>query len=214
MIDAEKTERELSIVRTELVVAQAKLKGAIEREQELADKRLPLLREAKLHDDGAAQKQLDRLTQEKNITAQEIADLRYAIQSIENDIARLEEQSESHHREGKLTIVRKRMADRNKVAEKIQKQVEDLAKSISEYIRIADDTVSLANELELPNTTTRAIVGVPLLKDFFLYRFKFLFPAELGNYTEQSQRIALTIAEENAREALEFSIKAAQRKAA
>jgi hypothetical protein len=214
MTDAEKTERELSICRTELVVAQAKLKEAIDHEAELTDKRLPLLREAKLHDDGGAQQQLDRLTQEKNITAQEIADLRYAIQSIENDIARLEEQSESHRREGRLAVVRKRMQDRNKVGAKIQKQVEDLAKSISEYIRIADDTVSLANELELPNTTTRALVGTPLLKDFFLYRFKFLFPAELGNYTEQSQRIGLTMAEENAREALEFSIKAAQRKAA
>jgi hypothetical protein len=199
-------EKKLAGARVELRTAQERLATSIAHDKELTEQRLPLVRAAKIDGDKQAQKRLDALTRDQFEVQQEITDLRAVIDGIEQDIIGLERDAEIEQREFRLDQLRAMMHERAQVATRVQKLVEELAKSVSEYMRQADDASALMNELELPNVGSRALLGGPLIKDFLRHRLHFIFPSELGGYTDAAQRIALTQAEENAQQALEFAI--------
>lgn len=214
MSAVEKIEAELNKARSELAAAQAKLATATARAKELNDQRAPLLRAATVQNDDRAAKALTRLTDERLAVVQECDDLGYVIADIEREILHLEREYESARRESDYDRLRALMAARNQVAERVQAQVEKLAKLINEYVRASDDLSNLAHGLQIPNANSRALLGTPLLKDFVSYRFKFLFPTEFG-FAQASQRVELIDAERSAGEALEFAItSAAARRAA
>lgn len=195
----EDIERALAQSRNELAEAQKKLSVAIESEKQLAEKRAPLLRDAKIKGDTKAQKALDTLTRAQFDARQEVYDLRLAIDAIQGEISDLEVALAAAQREAKIEILRELMSDRNLLGAKIEDETEALAKTIAEYMTKADEVSALIYELGLPNATTRAFLGKVMVKDFLQSRLSFVFPS-LSQ--QESQKLSLTNLESQAQELL------------
>lgn len=212
MTQIEDLEKQLRNSRTELALAQKQLTEILAREARLTEARAPLLRIAKLRGDGKAKVELDENAKDLSVAHQDAADLRRAVDDIEGEIIGLERQYEEAQRELRIEQLRALMVERNRIGGVVEENLNALVKAISTYNRCADEFRALAVELDVQNTTTRGMLGTPLLRDFIQHRLKFLFPG-LG-WQDPQQRIALTEMEKNARESLEFSIRSSARKAA
>lgn len=210
MTKIETIESELKKSRTELAFAHKQITERTELANQLTERRGLLTHDAKIRNDKKAQQALDGLTRELFVGQQDSADLRRAADDIEAEIKKLEQNREEAQRELKIEQLRALMADRNRIAVVIEKELAALVKSISAYHRAADDIVLLADALNIPGTTTRGLRGKPMLKDFLATRLKFLF--ESFPWIEPAQRLPLVQLERDAAASLESSIR--QREAA
>jgi len=203
----ETIEQQLSTARAELADAQSKLGEAISREKELSDKRAPLLRAAKIGGDQKAQDTLDRLTAQRSSAVQEVDDFGATIDTIQQDILDLEHQHAQAQRQRKIEQLRTLKAQRGRVAEQIESLVKSLNGELIGYGKLADELMACAYDLGLGNTTTRGMLGVPLVRDYVQRSLRTLFP----NLTYEGQSFSLSEAESQATAALESELRSAER---
>jgi len=199
----QEVEKNLRELREAEVRARHELAGWIDKEQKLNTERESLSLSA-LGGDVAAQAALKSIKKKRFDAQSEREDLETGIKKLEIAIVAAEQAYESAIRDDNVEAARALLAERGKVAARIQDQANKLTSVIADYNRIADELAVLVNELQLPNGSTRALRGTPMLRDFLQHQFAFIFPSD---WSDESQRVPLVELERMAKETLEFSIR-------
>jgi len=207
----EAIEQQLSTARSELREAQTRHAEAVQREQELATLRTPLLRDAKIAGDPKAQDALDRLTTLRLGVRQEVEDFRATADQIQTHITGLEQEYERAIQEQKVEHLRALQNHRGRIATEIEGKTKALAGEITAYAKVANEIVTLGYDLQLGNLSTRSMLGTPLIKDYIARSLSSIFPG--GSST--TGKVSLIEMERQAAEALEYELRGiANRKAA
>jgi len=199
----QQAEKNLSELRETEVRARRELAAWVDKEQKLNTERESLSLTA-LGGDVAAQAALKTIKKKRFDAQSEREDLVTGIKKLEIAIVAAEGEYENAIRNDKIEVTRALLAERAKIAAKLQDQANKLTSVIADYNRIADELVVLIHELELPNGSTRGLRGTPMLRDFLQHQFAFIFPSD---WSDEFQRLPLVELERMAKETLEVSIR-------
>jgi hypothetical protein len=202
----ESIEKQLLSARHELATVQEKFSEFVAREKTLTDHRSPLLRDAIVRGNAKAQASLNEIDAEIAMVRQQAADFQQLTMEITGDITALERRYENAQKEVRYNQLRAFMADRGRIAERVEESLDALVKQISTYINSADELLAAARDLSLPNVSARSMRGTPLLRDCIQNRLRFLLP----ELPQPQQRNRLSRMEVEAQEFLETLITSSQ----
>lgn len=151
----------------------------------------------------AKTKMIDMRQKQFNLRC-ELEELESGLKQLDGEIARNEDELNEIYRAERIGAAKRLIRERAAIAGEIEKQMDALTSAVAKYVGVADEIRAIFAELALPNATTRAILGTPMLKDYIQSRLRFLFAGSPADLLQSRQSLAAL--EHDARQTIEESI--------